>query len=150
MPPYAAPHRAAPPAPGHHLAGQAQCTAAAVILALVLRRLDRLDCAAAPGAPLDRALCAGRAVLGGSLSLSVNAGVVLVAGLLLVAAAAALLLRLTRKAPVYIVDFAVHKPDARCVRRRRETAGAAPRPLAPQLPRGRRAAGTGGPPGPPR
>jgi hypothetical protein len=126
MPPYAAPHRAAPPAPGHHLAGQVQCTPAAVTLALSLRHLDRLDCAAAPGAPLDRALCAGRAVLGGSLSLSVNAGVVLAAGLLLVAAAAALLLRLTRKAPVYIVDFAVHKPGARCAARQR--ARAAPRP----------------------
>jgi hypothetical protein len=111
MPPsYPAPARPAGTAAPHLLA-QVQCSGAAILAALLLRRLDRLACDAAM-APVDRALCS---VHGALTAVSLNAGLALVAALTLTALAARLLLCLARKAPVYIVDFTVHKPDARWV-----------------------------------
>lgn len=120
-----------PPSPGHLLA-QAQCTAAAIVVALVLRRLDRLNCAAAAPAAADAALCRALAALSGRLAFDLNLGAALLGAAAAILLLARLLVRLVRKPSVYIVDFTVHRPDARC-------AGARPGGRA------RRAIGHGGP-----
>ena len=94
------------------LAAQAECTAAAIIAALLLRRVERLDCAAAPLGAVDGLLCRGKAFFAFE-TVSLNAGLLALAALAAVALIACLVLRLVRKAPVYIVDFSVYKPDAR-------------------------------------
>lgn len=97
-----------------NLVAQAQCTAAAIVAALVLRRFDRFplpcDAAALSGA-IEPALCRVKTLVYSSLSL--NVGLTLIGLALAAALVARLLLRVLRKAPVYIVDFSVHNPDPR-------------------------------------
>lgn len=102
-------------APGHGhghgaLIAQAQATSAAIFAALVYRRIERLTCPAA--GRLDAALCSAHAALSGSLSL--NAGLALAGAALLAVLIYKLLARVIAQPPVYLVDFTVHKPDARC------------------------------------
>ncbi|GBG00075.1 hypothetical protein Rsub_12772 [Raphidocelis subcapitata] len=100
-----------PPSQGHLLA-QAQCTGAAIVVALILRRIDRLDCAADGAAGFNAALCRARAALGSRLAFDLNVGLLLLGAAAAAILLARLLIRLVRKAPVYIVDFTVHRPDA--------------------------------------
>ncbi|KIY93456.1 3-ketoacyl-CoA synthase 19 [Monoraphidium neglectum] len=108
---------------GLSLAAQTQYTLAAAAAALALRKLGRLACDADPisaavptpvaAGASDAWLCDRLAALrsGWLETDAVNLAALLLAGL----AAAALLLRLAHrlllKPRVYIVDFAVHKPD---------------------------------------
>jgi len=101
-------HRAQGPA---NLMGQAQWTGAAIFVALVLRRIDRLICNAQTSGVIDTAICRVKAVLTDSLDL--NVGLLILGVLLGISLLGYLVVRLMRKAPVYIVDFTVHKPDPR-------------------------------------
>jgi 3-ketoacyl-CoA synthase len=88
---------------------QGMGTAAAIITALAYRRFDRACAAAAPAGGLTGALCAAKSAL---FALEPRTALLLLAGLAAAALIVALLVRALRKAPVYVVDFSVHKPDA--------------------------------------
>ncbi|KAI8463989.1 MAG: beta-ketoacyl-CoA synthase [Monoraphidium minutum] len=95
-----------------HLRAQARWTVAAIAATLVYRKLTRLACAAAAPGSADGLLCAARGALAADLSLTLNAGLLLAAGLAAAALLALLAARVLRKPAVYLLDFAVHKPDA--------------------------------------
>jgi hypothetical protein len=101
------------------LRAQAHWTVATVCAALLVRKVARLECtnpAAAAGAGVgagDAWVCAARGALGGRLGLAPSVGLLLLGGLAVLALLGYLLWRVVRKAPVYILDFAVYNPDPR-------------------------------------
>jgi len=103
-------HRAQGPA-SHNLTGQAQWTGAAILAALVFRRIGRLIRNEQTSGLIDTAICRAKAVLTDSLDL--NVGLLILGVLMGISLLGYLVMRLMRKAPVYIVDFTVHKPDPR-------------------------------------